>query len=101
MNTANANNKPAHIAFFLLRVLVSIDERSKSITAKAQGLILSAKAAGNIIPKNESLLPRLISSGSGIAHNPGASSYHVQYSDGSFHSSISVNIPIIDFAHCL
>jgi|GEM_PF-2418911 hypothetical protein len=56
MNTANTNNSPANIVLFLLPLLVIILERRSIITEKAQGFILSAKAAGNIIPKNLHLL---------------------------------------------
>ena len=52
-NTANANKNQAKIAFFLSFVSISIEERSSRITAKAQGFILSAKAAGTITPKND------------------------------------------------
>ena len=55
MNTANANNSHAYIAFLLLLVLVSILDKSNNITAKAHGLILSANAAGSIIHKNLNL----------------------------------------------
>jgi len=44
------------MAFLLLLVFVKILDNKISITAKAQGLILSANAAGSIIPKNLRLL---------------------------------------------
>ena len=53
MNTANANKNHANNAFFLSFVSIKIEESKSKITAKAQGLILSAKAAGIIIPKND------------------------------------------------
>ena len=52
-NTANANKNPAKIAFFLFFVSISMEERRSRITAKAHGFILSASAAGIIIPKND------------------------------------------------
>ena len=52
-NTANANKNPAKIAFFLSFVSIRIDESKSKITANAHGLILSANAAGIMIPKND------------------------------------------------
>ena len=52
-NTAKANKNPAKIAFFLSFVSISIEESSSKITAKAHGFMLSASAAGIIIPKND------------------------------------------------
>lgn len=51
-NTAREKSNPAKSVFFLSSVFVRIVVRSKSITAKAQGLILSASAAGAITAKN-------------------------------------------------
>jgi hypothetical protein len=52
---ANENKTQARSAFFLSLYLLKIVESKRSITANAQGLILSEIAAGNIIPKKLSL----------------------------------------------
>lgn len=58
-NTANENNAPANNVFLLLLCLVRIVESKSSITANAQGFILSESAAGSIMRKNDNLSLRL------------------------------------------
>ena len=52
-NTANIKRNQAIIAFFLLFVSSNIEANNNKTTAKAQGFILSANAAGIMIPKND------------------------------------------------
>jgi hypothetical protein len=59
--TANEKRSQALSAFFLSWLLLKIVVRSRSITAKAQGLILSASAAGAIIAKKLSLFESEVS----------------------------------------
>gem|GEM_PF-6744776 len=56
---ANAKSAQAKSVFLLLLCLESMVVRSNSMTAKAQGLMLSDNAAGSMIPKNHSLFHRL------------------------------------------
>ena len=52
-NTASANKNQAKIAFFLSFVSINIEDSNNNITAKAQGFMLSANAAGIMTPKND------------------------------------------------
>jgi hypothetical protein len=63
INTARQNITHANKVFLLLLCLVRIVESNKSITANAQGLMLSEIAAGSMIQKNDNLCLRLFSMG--------------------------------------
>jgi len=63
-NTDKENINPDNNVFLLSLCLLSIAESNNNITAKAQGLILSANAAGIIIPKKLNLLRRMALSSS-------------------------------------
>jgi hypothetical protein len=56
--TASEKRSQANSAFFLSWVLLKMEVNSRSITAKAQGLILSASAAKVIGQKKPSLVAR-------------------------------------------
>ena len=96
MNTAKANNSHAKIAFFLLFVLVKILDNSSSITANAQGFILSANAAGNIIHRNLNLF--LFSDICAVDHEITISSLS---SISIFHETSSYLTSCQDISNCL